>query len=408
MKVAILGTRGIPARYGGFETFAEKLSIGLAEMGFDVTVFCEEGQSAGPAMYRGVRLRYLSAPALGPLQTIVFDVKSLWAARKGYDIVYMLGYGAAPFCMIPRLWNTEVWINPDGLEWARAKWGLFARNYFRMMEWFSIKTANRLIADAAAIEASLAERHGAISKCTVIPYGCEVIDDVPPTEPLAQWGLARASYYVVVCRLEPENHLLEILRAFKSSSSSKQLIVVGDHRSASRYVQQLRLIHDPRIRMIGTVYDQAKLTALRYHSFGYMHGHSVGGTNPSLLEAMGCGNLIFAHDNPFNRETLGSSAQFFASDRELTTNIELAEKDGASANRLREGAKMRARKNYRWADIISTYADLIVERTVQVDASKSQRRHPHLTQEINSNRLLKQEPPADSHVLPYSGSSRAE
>jgi glycosyltransferase involved in cell wall biosynthesis len=368
VKLAILGSRGIPARYGGFETFAEKLAIGLSDMGFDVTVFCEAGPCTGPGIYRGVELRYIPASPLGPLQTIIFDVKSLWAVRKGYDVVYMLGYGAAPFCIIPKLWNTKVWINPDGLEWARAKWGFFARCYFRMMEWFTIRTADRLIADAAAIEASLTERHGKLPACTVIPYGCEVIDSTPPAEPLSGWGLAPTSYYVVVCRLEPENHVLEILQAFQNSSSGKQLLVVGDHLSDSPYVQQLRSIQDPRIRMVGPVYDQAQLTSLRYHSFGYMHGHSVGGTNPSLLEAMGCGNLIFAHDNPFNRETLGSSGQFFANVRELTMVIELAEKDESGSNRFRERAKTRARKNYRWADVISTYAAMLAETAVEVDA----------------------------------------
>jgi glycosyltransferase involved in cell wall biosynthesis len=359
MRIAILGTRGIPARYGGFETFAEKLAIGLSANGFEVTVFCESSENHVSDVYQGVKLSYVSAPPLGPLQTILYDLRCLWAARKRYDVVYMLGYGAAPFCLIPRLWGTEVWINPDGLEWARAKWGLVARSYFRLMEWASLHSSDRIIADAEAIAASLASRHGKISACTVIPYGCEVIETPPPPELLSEWGLVPQDYYLVVCRLEPENHVMEILQAFQRSRSIKQLVLVGNHIAETRYVAQLRTVQDSRIRMIGTVYDVAKLTCLRYHSFAYLHGHSVGGTNPSLLEAMGCGNLIFAHDNPFNRETLGFCGLYFSNVLELSQAMERAENEKSGLVQLRDASRSRAGKSYHWEDIISRYVALL-------------------------------------------------
>jgi glycosyltransferase involved in cell wall biosynthesis len=271
----------------------------------------------------------------------------------------MLGYGAAPFCVIPRLWNTEVWINPDGLEWARAKWGGLAKTYFRLMEWSSIYAANRIIADAEAIQTSLSSRHGRISACTVIPYGCDVIEEPPAPELLSEWSIEADGYYLVVCRLEPENHVLEILRAFQQSRSNRKLVVVGNHLAGTGYAARLRSVEDPRIQMIGTVYDQAMLTSLRYYSFAYVHGHSVGGTNPSLLEAMGCGNLIFAHDNSFNRETLGPCGLYFANDLELTRVIDRAEQREPELDRLREASKSRARANYRWQDIISRYVALL-------------------------------------------------
>jgi glycosyltransferase involved in cell wall biosynthesis len=359
MKIAILGTRGIPARYGGFETFAEKLATGLSERGYDVTVFCESGESRKSDTYQCVKLRYIFAPSFGPLQTILYDLQCLWAARRGYDVVYMLGYGAAPFCLIPRLWGVQVWINPDGLEWARAKWGFIAKSYLRLMEWSSLYTADRIIADAEAIAASLADRHGRVRACTVIRYGCEVIEAPPPASPLSEWDLSPESYYLVVCRLEPENHVLEILQAFQRSRSYRRLIVVGDHLAKTGYVEQLRAVRDPRIRMIGTVYDRVKLTCLRYHSFAYFHGHSVGGTNPSLLEAMGCGNLIFAHDNPFNRETLGPCGYYYANASELTIAIDCAEQEDTERARLREASRARAREKYRWPDVISRYVELL-------------------------------------------------
>ena len=234
MNLAILGTRGIPARYGGFETFAEKLAIGIRGRGIHVTVFCESGEGNEPEVLEGVELRYVSAQQLGPLRTILYDVKCLWAARKGYDIVYMLGYGAAPFCVVPRFWGTEVWINPDGLEWARAKWGLVARLYFRLMEWVSLRVADRLIADSEAIVASLVSRHRKLPPHSVIAYGCEVVEKLPSVASLSGWGLTSGNYYLIVCRLEPENHVLEILKAFQQSKSERELIIVGNNLRGRR------------------------------------------------------------------------------------------------------------------------------------------------------------------------------
>lgn len=365
MKLAILGTHGIPANYGGFETFAEKLAIGLTRLGHEVTVYCEASASPMPAEFQGVRLRYIASPRLGPLQSILYDTKCLWDARSGYDVVYMLGYSAAPCCAIPRFYGTEVWINPDGLEWARSKWNAAGRAYLRAMEWSAVRVADRVIADASAIGESLATRHGHLPACTVIHYGCEIVDGIPSIEPLAAWGLVPESYYLVVCRLEPENHVLEILRAFQRSKSCRELVVVGDHRAETRYVRELCAIRDPRIRMIGTVYNQDKLICLRAHAFAYLHGHSVGGTNPSLLEAMGCGNLVFAHDNPFNRENLGDCGLFFATPDELTRSIDRMERDEAGRQERRRSVTARARANYRWPDVISSYAELLEQREVR-------------------------------------------
>lgn len=358
MKLAILGTRGIPARYGGFETFAERLAVGLSTRGYNVTVYCEGEGKGRPKKMQGVNLRYIPAPNLGPLTTVLYDARCLWDAREHFDVVYMLGYGAATFCVLPRLWKREVWINPDGLEWARAKWNGWGQQYFRLMEWVSMRTADRIIADAASIARSLRTRHQRIPPCTVIPYGCEVVDTPPARHALSEWGVDASGYYLVVCRLEPENHVLEILEAFRQCESKRQLLVAGNLKR-NGYVERLKAVKDGRIRMIGTVYDREKLTSLRYHSFAYLHGHSVGGTNPSLLEAMGCGNLIFAHDNPFNRETLANSGLYFGSPAELAEGIESAETNGRELTLLREAARKRARERYRWGDVIDAYEQLL-------------------------------------------------
>lgn len=364
MRLAILGTRGVPARYGGFETFAERLATGLASRGYDVTVYCERHGRAQPESFQGVHLRYIPAPDRGPLTTVLYDARCLWDARSGFDVVYMLGYGAAPFCLIPRVWKREVWINPDGLEWARAKWGRLGRRYLHCMEWISVRAADHVIADAASIASSLRGRHRRMARCSVIPYGCEVVENPPAPGALSQWGLRPDGYYLIVCRLEPENHVLEILRAFQRSRSDRQLVVTGNLRE-NGYVEKLKSVSDCRIRMVGTVYEKEKLACLRYHSFGYFHGHSVGGTNPSLLEAMGCGNLIFAHDNPFNRETLGNCGLYFADVPGLAQAIDSAEKSRGDLARLRQAARKRAREKYRWNDVIDSYELLLNESLAQ-------------------------------------------
>jgi glycosyltransferase involved in cell wall biosynthesis len=359
MTIAILGSRGIPARYGGFETFAERLAVGLSERGYDVTVFCERQDTTSPPLFGQVKLSYVSAPAWGPLQTLIFDLRCLWRARKDYDIVYMLGYGAALFCVIPRLWGSQVWINPDGLEWARAKWGFVARTYFKCMEWLSLRVADHIVADCFAIANSLRERHASIPACTVIPYGCEIIDVPPQPQTLSKWGLNSGGYFLLVCRLEPENHVFEVLKAFSRSDSKRELVVVGNLEPRTPYVAKLLSIHDSRIRTVGTVYCPQELTALRFYAFGYLHGHSVGGTNPSLLEAMGCGNLILAHDNSFNRETLADTGLFFSSVAGLTQIFDKVETGDEDLNLLRQKAKERARSQYHWPDIVNRYISLI-------------------------------------------------
>jgi glycosyltransferase involved in cell wall biosynthesis len=363
MKIAILGARGIPARYGGFETFAERLAIGLTRRGFDVTVFCEGEERQHAGTFHGVKLRYHSSPSLGPLQTIIYDLKCLWSARTGFDVVYMLGYGVAPFCAIPRLWRTIVWINPDGVEWARAKWNPIAKLYFRWMEWFTVRIPSRVIADARAIAAHLERRHGKMRACSVIPYGCEIVEIRPDPAVLWRWGLKPDEYFLVVCRLEPENHVLQTLQAFRKSHSSRRLVVIGNHEAPTSYVSELRSIDDSRIHMLGTVYDATALTALRRGAFAYIHGHSVGGTNPSLLEAMGCGNLILAHDNPFNRETLGGEGLYFDTVDQLAETIDAVEVRSEELNRLRVGAQQRARRAYSWEGVVEQYAVLLEQAT---------------------------------------------
>jgi glycosyltransferase involved in cell wall biosynthesis len=358
-KVAILGTRGVPARYGGFETFAEELGARLAARGFSTTVFCLRDRSKiAQKEYRGIQLKYVSAPRLGPLNTILFDLKCLWQARRGYDVVYMLGYGASLFCFIPRLWGTQVWLNMDGVEWARSKWSWLAKLYLRLMESMAMWAPNRIIADADAIKNHLKGRHHLMPACSVIPYGAQITEEASK-EPLREWGLKKHAYYIVVCRLEPENHVVEILKGYLASRTAHPLVVVGDEKANTAYVRTLHSVSNHRIIFVGTVYSREKLRALRFYAIAYFHGHSVGGTNPSLLEAMACGNATIAHDNVFNREVAGNAAVYFQETADiplLMAEIESVPERRAS---MRCEARRRIMDTYDWDSVTAAYEALL-------------------------------------------------
>ncbi len=357
MRLAILGARGIPARYGGFETFAEQLAIRLVERGHDVTVFSEATGSASQE-YKGVNLRNVPARDLGPLSTVLYDAVCLWRARSSFDVIYMLGYGSSALCWLPRVWGSQVWINMDGLEWARGKWGPFARWYLRWAETIAMWTPDRIIADAAGIKANLQSRHRRLPPCDVIPYGCEIVSSARPEE-LNSFGLDPGSYYLVVCRFEPENLIREIIEGFLDSNTQTRLVLVGDHTRKSAYVQSLARYNNDRLLFTGPVYDVSKIQALRYFCRAYLHGHSVGGTNPSLLEAMGCGNVVIANDNPFNREVLGGSGLFFSTPKEVSAGIDSVDSGKADIAGMKVNVVERVKQYYTWHRITDYYCELI-------------------------------------------------
>lgn len=353
-----MGARGIPAHYGGFETFAEQLAVRLVERGHEVTVFCEKGEETSEE-YRGVKLRHVAARGLGPLTTVVYDAACLWKARREFDVIYMLGYGSSAFCWIPRIWGAEVWINMDGLEWARGKWGRLARMYFHFAEAIAMWTPDRIIADAAAIKANLESRYRKMPPCDVIPYGCEIVKDARGEE-LSEFGLEPGSYYLVVCRFEPENLVREIVEGFLAARTNARLVLVGGNGARkSPYAESLSDYKSERLLFTGPVYEKPKIHALRYFCRAYLHGHSVGGTNPSLLEAMGCGNVVIAHDNPFNREVLGGAGLFFADPEALKRCIERVESGEARAREMKIEVVERVKQFYTWERITDCYCELL-------------------------------------------------
>jgi glycosyltransferase involved in cell wall biosynthesis len=359
MRLAILGTRGIPARYGGFETFAEQLSIHLAARGIDVTVFCPSTSSRPDECYRGVTLRFIKSPTVGGFTEVLWDAKCFWAARRGFDVVYMLGVGAAFAAWIPRLHGTPVWINSDGLEWKRSKWSVLQRAYLAVAEILSTFFASRVIADAAAIERYLRAHYPFLKSVSTIAYGAEIVEGRPDENVLDEWNLRPNEYYIIVCRLEPENHLLEMVEGFERSGSNLPLVVLGNIERPNHYVNALLAHRGPRVRFLGTVYDDRKLVALRYHTRAYLHGHSVGGTNPSLLEAMACSSLVVAHDNEFNREVLGDSGLYFSTSEDLANVVRIIDSGEVDSARLRKRAAEIVRHRYSWDSVADAYLQLL-------------------------------------------------
>ncbi len=360
VKIAILGARGIPARYGGFETFVDELSRRLVTRGVHVTVYCEAEESIGMHEYEGVQLVHVPAKAPGPARTICYDVACLWRARKEFDVVYMLGYGASFACFLPRLWGRQVWINMDGLEWLRSKWNPLARFWLKTMEAVAMRTATRVIYDNSALAEEIEGRRHKVKSSSVLEYGAPLLREQTSSARLAELGVTSGEYYLVVCRFEPENHVIEIARAYAASGLERPLILVANKDIGTSYAAET-LLHDSElVRFVGTVYDQDLLLPLRQHCRAYIHGHSVGGTNPSLLEAMGCGNYILSHDNPFNRVTLADAAQFWSSEAELAERlVECEAKSEEDLQSKRQAVLERVADRYTWDKIADRYHELI-------------------------------------------------
>lgn len=368
-RLALLGCRGIPARYGGFETFAEELATRLVARGLEVTVYCEHPGARAlargplPREHRGVRLEYVRVPRLGPARALLYDLLSLRRARADHEVVYMLGYGAGAFLGLGRRAGNEVWVNMDGLEWRRAKWGFLARAWLRRMERAALRAADRVVFDSAAVRAALCAAlrpEARPAREAVIEYGARLALE-PDPELLAGLALAPRGYFLLVARIEPENHVLEILRAHARAGLPQALLVVGDMQRGGAYGAACRAAAGRGARFLGPVFDGRTLDALRLHCLAALHGHSVGGTNPALLEAMAAGAAVLAHDNPFTREVLEERGLFFGDEDGLVEALRRAAA-WSPEERARLGAANRARIEayYTWERIAEEYARLLV------------------------------------------------
>jgi glycosyltransferase involved in cell wall biosynthesis len=355
-RLAILGSRGIPAKYGAFEVASEKIAGGFLEKGWAVTVFCPHNQSYREPFYQGIALRRVWHPP-GGMGSLLYDGLSLLIASAGhFDAILMFGYGAGPFFFIPRLFGTPLVVNTDGLEWKRSKWSLAVKLYFRVCERVVTLAADRLISDAWGIKRYYKEKYGVDSE--YIAYGTELPDSA--SDDVSDFGLEPKRYYLVVMRLEPENSILEIVRGYLASHSVRPLILVGPSTPFFDHTVRPLLDGHNRARYLGPIYQRERVFTLRRNAFAYVHGHTVGGTNPSLLEAMASANFVVAKDVEFNREVVGELGRYFATEEQLTRILdELEQADPDAIDRLGRAGRAVIEQKFQWGHVIEAYARVI-------------------------------------------------
>jgi glycosyltransferase involved in cell wall biosynthesis len=365
-RIAILGSRGVPATHGGFETLAEHLSIFLVGRGWDVTVYCQT-EGRGPVhedRWRGVRRVLVPTRHAGAIGTVLFDWRSTLHAAREHGTALVLGYNTAAFVPLLRWAGRRVVINMDGIEWQRPKWSRAQRTWLRMNEWLGARVAHDLIADHPEIRRHLAE-HVDEARITTIPYGARSVDTAP-VDPVRDLGLEPSRYLIVVARLEPENSILEIVRGFTAERRGLTLAIVGPlNPDANAFHRTLAEAANDEVRFLGPVYDQAILGSLRFHALAYVHGHTVGGTNPSLVEAMGAANVVIAHDNRFNRWVAGEAAHYFRDASSLSAHIAAVADSPELRDVMRRRIAARFDEAFTWPAILSQYERLL-ERTATV------------------------------------------
>jgi glycosyltransferase involved in cell wall biosynthesis len=356
VRFAILGTRGIPARYGGFETFAEELSTRLVERGHHVTVYCRERQSK--TSYRGVNLQYLPTIHHKYFDTVAHTgISTLHLLGSRYDALLFCNAANAVFTWMPRLLGMPVALNVDGLERDRKKWNSLAKTWYRLSEWLATWMPNAVVTDAQSIARYYREMYHRES--VMIPYGAE-LGPVETEDVLRKLGLERKKYFLYVSRMEPENNGLLVRQCFERVSTDLKIALVGYAPYAAAYISQVRDTRDPRVVIPGTVYGQG-YRELGSHCFAYIHATEVGGTHPALIEAMGRGALTLYLDTPENAEVAGD-AGFPFTHQNLSQVIERVL---ASTEEERECwralAMARVKSRYSWDSVTDAYEKLLME-----------------------------------------------
>jgi len=322
MKIAIIGTRGIPNHYGGFEQFAEVLSQELVKNGILVSTYCPHNHYYKEKIWNGVMLIHKFCPHFlgSSLSQFVYDLLCIIDSNKrNFDIVYHLGYTSSAIWFGLHKKNTRIVTNMDGIEWQRKKYKHTGKMFLKYAENKAIKMSHCLIADSEEIKKYLVKKFSVEVK--YLSYPASVTESFTSSDGLPL-PFEPQKYYLSICRLEPENNVEMIIEAYNNSQVIEPLIIIGNNNT--KYGKFLmRKYCSSNVIFYGSLYDKIKLDKIRYHSKLYLHGHSVGGTNPSLLEAMAAKALICAHDNPFNREVLGENAFFYKCSMDLTNLLHL-------------------------------------------------------------------------------------
>jgi len=353
MKVAILGTQGVPARYGGFETLVENIIGNNASPDVEYTVFCScKDLKTDYKVYKGAQLRYIPFNANGK-QSVLYDILSLMKSMWGYDVILVLGVSGGIFFPVFRLFcRKKLIINVDGLEWKRPKWGRFARLFLRLSEELALRFSDIVVADNQGIVDYISKRYKKDS--LLIAYGSDHVKREMPEdrhqEILEAFHLEQKTYFLSICRIEPENNCELILDVF--AHTGKRLVFIGNwERCEFGHALKEEYSRYKNISIIDSIYDLDVLFVLRQNCKTYIHGHSAGGTNPSLIEAMFCECTILAYDVIYNRETTENKAHYFRDGIDLAL---LTSGDGEVADNAKKMYEI-AERRYTWATIARQY-----------------------------------------------------
>jgi len=354
MRIAILGTRGIPARYGGFETFAEELSTRLVQRGHCVTVYCR--QRFDKPVYSGVSLVYLPTIRHKYFDTIAHTFLSkLHLLFNRHDVALYCNGANAIFTIAPRIAGIPVALNVDGLERQRKKWNRLAQSWYHLSEWLSTFFPNTMVTDAEKIAEYYLLQYG--KRSDFIPYGAAV-GKAPGNDTLNRLGLEPGGYFLYVSRMEPENNALLVREAFEKIATPLKLALVGDAPYAQEYIQRVRSTSDPRIVMPGAIYGDG-YHQLQSQCFAYVHATEVGGTHPALIEAMGRGAVVLYLNTPENEEVAGGAGIPFKPENLVQKLEGVASMPESERARWSRCAMERVAERYSWDAVTDKYEALL-------------------------------------------------
>ncbi|MDF1487561.1 DUF1972 domain-containing protein [Tessaracoccus caeni] len=358
--VRILGTHGVPANYGGFETAAEKVGLHLVAAGWRVIVYCQvEGK--GEITYdewRGMERVFVPVDLPGWKGTSLFDLKCVAHASKFDDLCLVFGYNTGIFNVWQRLKRIPMVINMDGIEWSRSRWGFTRQAILYINERFSAAAGNHLIADHPEIEKYLWTR-APKRKITMIAYGADEVLTADEA-PVRELGLEPGEYLTMICRPIPENSILEIVEGFSRKPRPKKLVVLGTYEpDKDDYHRKVVEAASDDVIFPGAIFDPDVVQPLRFHSAMYLHGHTVGGTNPSLVEALGAGNPVLAHDNAYNRWTAGPDQLYFTTADDVAEKMDWVFGAPERLATMSEAARARYHAGLTWDQVGEQYRSLL-------------------------------------------------
>ena len=357
MKIAILGTRGIPNYYGGFEQCAEYLALGLVKRGFDVIVYNSHNHPYQEKEWNGVRIVHCYDPEdkLGTAGQFIYDLNCILDVRKrNCDLILQLGYTSSSIWgwLLPK--KVVVTTNMDGLEWRRTKYSKRVKKFLKYAESLGVKYSDYLISDSIGIHDYLKEKYKVES--TYIAYGATLFENAD-VNILSNYNLQQYQYDMLIARLEPENSIERILDGVVLADTARPFLVIGNHETTYGDYLKEKFSNKRQIQFIGGIYNIEVLNNLRYYSNVYFHGHTVGGTNPSLLEAMASNSLICANDNPFNKYILGEDAIYFKDEIGVANHLTNVKYEQKLYQKMLEENKNKINTMYDWELITDQYAN---------------------------------------------------